>query len=621
MKTKLFLLLNIVFFGIQLNAQTQVATGINIGIGLDYDGNHLYVAELFGNKISRLDINVGTSSLETVTTINRPEGLAINGNEVYMSGISLPGSFRVADISGGIPATNATILAASSIRTIVYDDTWGLYLIQDTGSGTRVYSVTGNTATLITTTTVADVRGVTIYGSEMYLSSRGGGSIYKFDLSNVATPTLVKSGLNQPYEIEVANNDLYFASEGGFLGKFDLNNTTAAPTFFVNNTLGDLAGLEIIGEDIYFTSWGNNAIYKVNDPDLAPCVIAIPDTNFKNYLIGNNAININGDTEIQCSEASAFTGIINVSSLSISDLTGIEAFTALTELDSRYNTLTTLDVTQNTTLTKLLCTSNNLTSLNVTQNTALLTLYCDVNTISSIDVSQNILLEKLNCGFNSLTSLDVTSNVNLLDLFCPGNQLTVLNVINNTNLTQLGCYENQLVVLNLSTNPNLTFLACYENQISTLDFSSHSSLGTIFCRDNQLTSLNVANGNNANIPSGLFAATNNPNLTCITVDDVAYSNANWTNIDTQTSFSTNCTVGVNDYNLENISIYPNPVNDILTIELAEGLEKVEVYSLHGQKLLKSTESTINVAQFSTGMYLLKVLSTSGNIGFKRFIKR
>ena len=37
-----------------------------------------------------------------------------------------------------------------------------------------------------------------------------------------------------------------------------------------------------------------------------------------------------------------------------------------------------------------------------------------------------------------------------------------------------------------------------------------------------------------------FYATDNPNLTCIEVDDVNYSTANWNNIDPQTSFSTDC---------------------------------------------------------------------------------
>ncbi len=56
---------------------------------------------------------------------------------------------------------------------------------------------------------------------------------------------------------------------------------------------------------------------------------------------------------------------------------------------------------------------------------------------------------------------------------------------------------------------------------------------------NQLTSLDLRNGNNQNFLS--FNVTSNLNLTCINVDDVTYSTNNWTNIDAQHYFSTNCT--------------------------------------------------------------------------------
>ena len=37
-----------------------------------------------------------------------------------------------------------------------------------------------------------------------------------------------------------------------------------------------------------------------------------------------------------------------------------------------------------------------------------------------------------------------------------------------------------------------------------------------------------------------FSVINNPNLTCISVDDPTWSTANWTNIDSQSYFSSNC---------------------------------------------------------------------------------
>ena len=47
--------------------------------------------------------------------------------------------------------------------------------------------------------------------------------------------------------------------------------------------------------------------------------VNIPDANFKAYLVGNALINTNGDTEIQVSEATAFSGSINCYNMNISD--------------------------------------------------------------------------------------------------------------------------------------------------------------------------------------------------------------------------------------------------------------------------------------------------------------
>ncbi|MCH7534491.1 MAG: T9SS type A sorting domain-containing protein [Bacteroidetes bacterium] len=115
-------------------------------------------------------------------------------------------------------------------------------------------------------------------------------------------------------------------------------------------------------------------------------IVNIPDANFKAYLVGEPTINTNSDGEIQVTEASAFTGAIVVSSLSISDLTGIEAFTALTELWCDNNSLTSLDVSQNTALTYLNSNNNSLTGLDISNNTALTYLDCDSNSLTSLDV-------------------------------------------------------------------------------------------------------------------------------------------------------------------------------------------------------------------------------------------
>ena len=171
--------------------------------------------------------------------------------------------------------------------------------------------------------------------------------------------------------------------------------------------------------------------------------VNIPDADFKAYLIGNTDINTNFDDEIQVSEANAFNGTIYCELMNISDLTGIEAFTALTELFCSGNQLTSLDVSKNTALTYLWCFGNQLTSLDVSKNTALESLSCFVNQLISLDVSKNTALESLSCSYNQLTSLDVSKNTALYDLNCSYNQLTSLDVSKNTALTRLRCGGNQ----------------------------------------------------------------------------------------------------------------------------------------------------------------------------------
>ncbi|MDC0100630.1 T9SS type A sorting domain-containing protein [Crocinitomicaceae bacterium] len=309
--------------------------------------------------------------------------------------------------------------------------------------------------------------------------------------------------------------------------------------------------------------------------------VNVPDIEFKNVLVNNTAINTNGDNEIQVSEANAFTGFIDCSFQNISDLTGIEAFTALTilrcqgnqliSLDISSNTaltilrcqgnqLISLDISSNTALTKLVCYENQLTSLDVSTNTALEVLLCYTNGLTSLDVSSNTSLTSLDCYGNQLTSLDVSSNTALEVLFCYTNELTSLDVSNNTALTDLRCQENYLISFDISSNTALTELVCYENQLTSLDVSTNTALEVLFCYINELTSLDVSNNaaltelvcygnqlvclnvkNNNNVAFNNFDANNNPNLSCIEVDNVNYSTTNWTtSIDSLTSFNTNC---------------------------------------------------------------------------------
>jgi len=275
-------------------------------------------------------------------------------------------------------------------------------------------------------------------------------------------------------------------------------------------------------------------------------VVYIPDANFKTALVGNPEINSNSDTEIQYSEARAHADSINVNGLSISDMTGIEAFISLVYLNCDNNSIDSLDVHTLTQLNTLYCENNQIGYLNVDGLTNLRYLLCSNNQLSSIDVSTCSSLFMFYCFSNQITSIDVTNNSLLARFGCGDNDLTIINMGTNNNLSWLFCENNNLLKLNVSDKSKLSYVRCNNNQIDSLDFSCASKLTKIKCHDNALVYLNLRNGNNLNINHSdtyLFNATQNPDLSCITVDDPVYSASNWAaNFDPGVTFNTDCSV-------------------------------------------------------------------------------
>lgn len=213
----------------------------------------------------------------------------------------------------------------------------------------------------------------------------------------------------------------------------------------------------------------------------------------------------------------------------------------LTNLSCGYNSaITTLNVASNTALKTLDIASCKLTTIDVSLNKDLTSLNVSSNKLSSLNVSSNTNLKSLSCSNNTLTSLDITQLGSLNELQCNNNQLTDLNVSKNSNLNVINCSGNKLTSLDLSNNKILTDLSCQSNKITTLDFSKNTSLVNLNCSSNSLLNLNLKNGKNSLINKVFFNINTNPTLLCVQVDDIAFSNANWTKKDAGTSFNTNC---------------------------------------------------------------------------------
>lgn len=122
-------------------------------------------------------------------------------------------------------------------------------------------------------------------------------------------------------------------------------------------------------------------------------------------------------------------------------------------------------------------------------------------------------------------------------------------------------------------------------------------------------------------PDTLFSV--NTDIT-VNIDDSALKNENNRLLSEKTAtFTTGTETGVDNLKLRNILISPNPAKDFINISgLNSG--KVVLLDISGKQLLSknitSNNEQINIQDFSSGIYILKVYS-EGNVFTKKIIKK
>ncbi len=617
------------------------------------------------NNLSSLNLRNSNNLSLTLTAQNNPNLLCIDVDD----GIVL--------LPNVDPQTHFSQDCSALVYAYVPDDNFEQALIDrgyDSGQRNNYVEMTETGLDQLTTLdlsnlSIVDLTGIEFFTSLEELNCRGN-QLSTLDLSQNTALTSLICETNQLSSIDLSNNIAlqYIDCSVNQLTVLDLNtNVNLQGVVCLGNELNTLSVKNGNNTSITtFISTGNpslgcidvdNTMYSnLNWTNIDPqtsfsedCSAPIPQTyvpddNFEQALIDLGYDSGPLNDYVPTSNINTVTSL-DISGGSISDLTGISDFSALTMLTAYENELTTIDVSQNPILEHLDLFDNQLTSLDLSQNTQLTFLVCSQNQLSTLDLSQLPLLNDLTCGRNQLTSLNVqngnnsnfisfgaednpnltciqvddaaystanwnyidpgtvfsincatlsdltyvpddnfeqalidlgydsgplndyvpTSNINtvtsldisggsisdltgisdfsaLTMLTAYENELTTIDVSQNPILEHLDLFDNQLTSLDLSQNTQLTFLVCSQNQLSTLDLSQLPLLNDLTCGRNQLTSLNVQNGNNSNFIS--FGAEDNPNLTCIQVDDVAYSTANWNYIDPQTSFSEDCSAPV-----------------------------------------------------------------------------
>ncbi|WP_298513471.1 hypothetical protein [uncultured Kordia sp.] len=443
---------------------------------LDLSANTLLVnIDLEDNSITSINLNGLTSLID----------LQLENNNLSTIDVSTNTALEVLTLDNNSNLASLDITTNTSLRALMASGCTNLEIITF-GNSTFLATIEANNSGL----TSINVSSLT--------------RLRNIFLNNTSLTSLDVSSNASIRELAISNTPLeFFNMQNG--------NNTDINTFDATNNANLFC---ILVDDIAYstTNW-TNIDAQISFSTTYCRYTAIPDANFEAALETLGYDDISDDGQVPTALIEGVTNL-SINNQNIADLTGIEDFTALQTLNASNNSLTTLDVTQNTLLELLNVRDNQLTTIDLSNNTALEDLEIDANNLESLDVSTNTLLTQIAADNNSITSLDLTTNTSLLNLSITDNGLETLTVGMNSTLRDFEVQNNALVSLNL-------------DGATALDFINLSN--------NTLETLSIRNGTNTSI--SIFNTTGNAALTCISVDDAAYSTTNWTTIDAASSFS------------------------------------------------------------------------------------
>lgn len=284
------------------------------------------------------------------------------------------------------------------------------------------------------------------------------------------------------------------------LGSLDVRNgTNTSITNFNANNNSNLSCIYVDDPTYSQNNWTYNidaeAYFVANETQCENLTLNtyVPDDNFEQALIDlgyDTAL----DDYVPTSAIDTIQSLL-IYSKNISDLTGIEDFTALKTLNCRDNNLTSVDLRYNTQLENLFISQNSITQLILLYNTALKRLFCNDNQLTYLYLNSPDLWD-LNYSNNNLENVDLTRSSGITSLHCSNNQLTTLFILGLHSLKTLYADHNQLTGISLGQNTQLQYVDLSDNNITDLDISALSDLSTLIVENNNLTSLDISDNSN-----------------------------------------------------------------------------------------------------------------------------
>jgi hypothetical protein len=82
----------------------------------------------------------------------------------------------------------------------------------------------------------------------------------------------------------------------------------------------------------------------------------------------------------------------------------------------------------------------------------------------------------------------------------------------------------------------------------------------------------------------------------------------------------NPTLSIEDNILNQIKIYPNPVDDVFEIETNLNIDKVTLFNVNGQIVLVEKQKRISIPSLPNGIYFVKIEDENGGVMVKKLVK-
>lgn len=222
--------------------------------------------------------------------------------------------------------------------------------------------------------------------------------------------------------------------------------------------------------------------------------------------------------------------------------------------------------------------------------------------------------------------------INLESLTVGITMVEELNLSTLVNLKYLDCVDNMLTSIDVSNNPLLEYIDISSggdvlpmNGIAEIDLSNNPNIHTV--KATGIKSINLRSGNNNEnmfIIAGCvcwdYPVDYIDGNVCIEVDNVdlaqnnQYPYSEWTISHSNMTYSFTddvvaCSLNTPSFEKNKISIYPNPVADILYFDTTGPVDKIMIFDMSGRTVLEENYlNSVSVSHLQKGSYILKIFT-------------